>query len=119
MPAPPSGSSGDGTERLKRCIRDLSALTALPSLCVGRTPTEALDIVVDALPTALDCDLIYLFLPGDPPHDRGSLRGAALSADELTEIRTVTTTDADGSDAQLFLSGGKLYCIEAEIPVGR
>ncbi|MES1205390.1 MAG: ATP-binding protein [Pseudomonadota bacterium] len=118
MAAPPSVGSGDGTERLKRCIRDLSALSALPSLCVGRTPAEALDIVVDALPTALNCDLIYLLLPGDPPHDRGAFRGAALSAEELTEIRTVTATDADGADAQLFLSGGKLFCLEAEIPVG-
>ncbi|HVY37356.1 MAG TPA: hybrid sensor histidine kinase/response regulator [Polyangia bacterium] len=118
MAGPPPGNSGDGSERLKRCIRDLSALSALPSLCVGRTPSEALDIVLDALPTALDCDLIYLMLPGEPAHDRGSFRRVALSNDELQEIRAVTATDADGSDAQLFLSGGKLFCIEAEIPIG-
>ena len=61
-PGPPTGEEG----RLQRCIRDLAALNALPSLCVGRTPGEALDIVLDALPTALDCELIYLTLPGEP-----------------------------------------------------
>lgn len=118
MGAAPPSDPGDERGRLKRCIRDLAALNALPSLCVGRTPSEALDIVVDALPTALDCDLVYLMLPGDPAHERGSFRRVALSPSELKEIRTVTATDADGSDAQLFLSGGRLFCIEAEIPIG-
>ena len=46
---------------------DLAALNALPSMCVGRTPGEALAIVLEALPTALTCDLVYLVLPGSPP----------------------------------------------------
>ena len=115
MSASPPGGSDD--DRLKRCIRDLAALNALPSLCVGRTPAEALDIVLDALPTALSCELVYLTLPGEP-HERGSFQRAPLSPAELTEIRSVMTSDADGSAAELFLSGGKLFCIEAEIPIG-
>jgi signal transduction histidine kinase/ActR/RegA family two-component response regulator len=118
MSAAPPSPAADERDRLKRCIRDLAALNALPSLCVGRTPGEALDIVVDALPTALDCDLVYLMLPGDPAHESGSFRRAPLSPEQLNELRTVTATDADGSDAQLFLSGGRLFCLEAEIPIG-
>ena len=57
--------------RLQRCIRDLAALNALPSLCVGRTPDEALAIVLDALPTALTCDFIQIALPRQPPLERG------------------------------------------------
>jgi signal transduction histidine kinase/ActR/RegA family two-component response regulator len=118
MAAAPPSHPGDERDRLKRCIRDLSALSALPSLCVGRTPSEALEIVLDALPTALDCELIYLMLPGDPAHEHGSFRRVPLSPEQLAEIRAVTATDADGSDAQLFLSGGRVFCIEAEIPIG-
>ncbi len=114
-PSPPGGPDDD---RLKRCIRDLAALNALPSLCVGRTPGEALDIVMDALPTALNCELVYLKLPGEPEHERASLRRAPLGPAELGEIRAVTASDADGSAAEVFLSGRRLFCIEAEIPVG-
>ena len=103
--------------RLQRCIRDLAALNALPSLCVGRTPDEALGVVLDALPTALGCDLVYLYLPTKP--ERGSLRGQLMTPAQLQEVATVTMVDADGSEAQLFLEGGKLYCLEAEIPIGR
>jgi hypothetical protein len=35
--------TGDGSSRLHRCIRDLAALNALPSMCIGRSPDEALD----------------------------------------------------------------------------
>ena len=112
MPASPPGS-GDGSERLQRCIRDLAALNALPSMCVGRTSGEALEIVLDALPTALICDLVYLMIPGSPPAERGSLRGAPMTEPELAEMAAVTATDADGTDAQVFLAGGTFFCLEA------
>jgi signal transduction histidine kinase/ActR/RegA family two-component response regulator len=116
MSATPPG--GDRVGRLQRCIRDLAALNALPSLCVGRTPEEALGIVLDALPTALACDLVYLSLPGKRGAERGTLCGSPMTPFELAEVATVTATDADGSDGQLFLAGGKVFCMEAEIPVG-
>jgi signal transduction histidine kinase/CheY-like chemotaxis protein len=110
--------STDETQRIQRCIRDLAALNALPSLCVGRTPDETLDIVMDALPTALDCDLVYLSLPGSPGRERGSFRGAALSETALAELRGATVAGADGMEARLFLSEGNLFCLEAEVPLG-
>jgi hypothetical protein len=63
---------------LQHCIRDLATLNALPAMCIGRTPSEALDIVIDALPTALSCELVHLTL-----HDgnvRASLRGTPVAA---------------------------------------
>jgi signal transduction histidine kinase/ActR/RegA family two-component response regulator len=117
MPPPPAGS-GDGNGRLQRCIRDLAALNALPSMCVGQTPEEALDTVLDTLPTVLDCELVYLMLPGSPSKEHGVLRGAPMGETQLAEIRAVTTTDADGSDARLFLAGGKHWCLEVEVPIG-
>ncbi len=105
-------------ERLKRCIRDLSALTALPSLCVGRTPDETLDILIDALPTALTCDVVYIMFPGQPPQERASLHRARQSAEQLALIRAVSANDNDGADATLFIAGERLWCIEAEVPLG-
>ncbi|HEV7555414.1 MAG TPA: HAMP domain-containing sensor histidine kinase, partial [Kofleriaceae bacterium] len=116
MPTTPP--SGDRTAGLQRCIRDLAALSALPSMCVGRTPEESLAIVLEALPTVLGCDLVYVQVPGDPSTERGSLRGRAMTSSELAEVAAVTLADADGSDALLFLASGNLYCLEAEIPIG-
>src|ERR671927_1721611 len=94
-PSPDSCDDGDG--RLNRCIRDLAALNALPSMCVGRSPAETLEIVLDALPTALDCELIYLRLPG--PKERVSLGGASLSEPRLAEVAGVIASCGDDSEA--------------------
>jgi signal transduction histidine kinase/ActR/RegA family two-component response regulator len=106
------------SDRLERCIRDLAALNALPSMCVGRTPEEALAVVIEALPTVLSCDLIYLKLPGSPPQELGAFGGMPLTEIQLADIRAVTSADGDGTDAQLFLADGKIWCLEAEIPIG-
>ncbi|HEX8107564.1 MAG TPA: hypothetical protein VF516_07530, partial [Kofleriaceae bacterium] len=83
----PSDSGEDESDRrLDRCIRDLAALNALPSMCIGRSPGEALGIVVDALPTALSCDLVYLALPGSPPAERAIVRGAQVPEAELPAL---------------------------------
>ena len=114
----PASSPLSNDERLRRCIRDLAGLTALPSLCIGRTPDEALDILIDALPTALSCDLVYFLVPGSPAKERGALDRVTLSPDRLDEIRAITAGDDDGADAEVFVAGGKLWCMEAEISVG-
>ena len=87
-------------------------------MCVGRTPEEALAIVLDTLPTALTCDLVYVMLPGAPPTELGSLRGGPMAASQIAEMVAVTAADADGIDAQVFLAGGTFWCLEAEIPIG-
>lgn len=114
---PPSPGDTSGQKRLKRCIRDLAALTALPSLCIGRTPEEALDILIEALPTALGCDLIYFLVPGPTPQERGWMGGAPMPPERLGEIRVITAADADGADATVFVQDEKLWCIEAEVPL--
>jgi signal transduction histidine kinase/ActR/RegA family two-component response regulator len=103
---------------LQRCIRDLAALSALPSLCVGRTPEEALEIVLEALPTALSCQLVFLGLPGTPPKQRGRLDGEPMGEEQLAQIRAVTGAAADGAESQVFLGQRTLWCLEAEIPCG-
>jgi len=87
-------------------------------MCVGKTPNETLEIILEALPTALDCALVYLEVPGQPPRATGHFHGAPLSEAQLADIRAVTSADPDDLDARLFLDGGVLWCLEAEIPMG-
>lgn len=113
-----SPGGGDAVVRLKRCIRDLAALDALPSMCIGRSPEEALDIMLDALPTALACDLVYLAVPGSPPVERASLRGAAVSAAGLPALRAAIAAEADGTAAVVIPGAGSLWCLDADVRVG-
>jgi hypothetical protein len=118
MAASPSSRSEDAEARLQRCIRDLAALHGLPSMCVGRSPDEAMAVVLDALPTALSCDLLYLTVPGNPARTHASLRGHELDPRQLAELRIVTAKDGDGVDALVVLGGERLWCLEAEVPLG-
>src|ERR1044071_881800 len=88
MPEVPPNDRGDDerARRLQRCIRDLAALNALPSMCIGRSPDEVLAIVLDALPTALSCELVYLMLPGSPATERAALRGTELPRAALAAL---------------------------------
>lgn len=118
MESPPSDSGSDGPGRLERCIRDLAALNALPSLCIGRSPDEALAIVFDALPTALSSQFIYLSVPGPPARERASYDGVALDDVSLAELRATLAADATSARRLDFGRLGELWCVEAEIPVG-
>jgi signal transduction histidine kinase len=113
-----ASSTDDAIDRLRRCIRDLAALNALPSLCVGRTLDEALETLLDVLPAALACDLVFLQLPEPTPHACGSVDRAPLTPEQLTQVAVLATDDSDGADATVFLAGERLWCMEAEIPVG-
>jgi signal transduction histidine kinase/ActR/RegA family two-component response regulator len=104
-------------ERLERCIRDLAALNALPSMCVGRSPDEAFAIVADALPVALGCNLVCLSVPGATPRHGGWLDRAPLTATEIAGL--LDATHVDGSDAILYCRNRKLFCLQLDIPIGR
>jgi signal transduction histidine kinase/ActR/RegA family two-component response regulator len=108
----------EGARRLHRCIRDLAALNALPSMCIGRSFDEALDIVVDALPTALSCDLLYLALPGSPPLLRAVLRGVQVPEGERAALAVALGSDAGVDGRRIAPGAGELWCTEAAVPLG-
>ncbi|HMJ15894.1 MAG TPA: hybrid sensor histidine kinase/response regulator [Polyangiaceae bacterium] len=118
MSGVPPSDMNDASGRLQRCIRDLAALNALPSMCVGRSPDEALDIVLDALPTALTCDLVYLEVPGAPPKERISLLGGPVRDALFAEVRAALATALDRAAVLVIPSAGQLWCCEAALPVG-
>jgi signal transduction histidine kinase/CheY-like chemotaxis protein len=110
MPETPS------SRRLQRCIRDLTTLNALPAMCVGRTLEEALDIIVDALPTALSCELIHLTL-----HDgrvRTSLRGAPVGGEALTTLTGRLARRPEPAEVTVLEQPERLWCLAVEVPIG-
>ena len=110
--------SSGGESRLERCIRDLTALNALPAMCIGRTPAQALELVLDTLPTVLEADLVLLLLPGTPAEERGLLRGKALSAEQIAALKLVRS--ATPGDGAVDIEGiGSLRYFEAEVPLGK
>jgi signal transduction histidine kinase/ActR/RegA family two-component response regulator len=104
------------SHRLNRCIRDLATLNALPSMCIGRSPEEVLEIVSDALPTALSCELVYLAL-----HDgraRASLRSAPVVGDALSALSAALARGPDASGLIELELPERLWCLEVELPIG-
>jgi signal transduction histidine kinase/ActR/RegA family two-component response regulator len=118
MSEPPSSSTGDDGGRLHRCIRDLATLQALPSMCIGRSPDETLEIVLDAVPTALGCRLLHLTLPGPPAKERASLRGTPLDEQGMAALRLAIDARADAEGAIVIPGANKLWCIDVDLPVG-
>lgn len=118
---PPSDTSdarnSDEVRRLHRCIRDLAALNALSSLCIGRSPEETLDIVLDALPTALSCELVYLELPGQA-RQRAVLDGVALPDPDVAALAAGLPDTVDASHPVSLPLAGALWCLEAIVPLG-
>jgi signal transduction histidine kinase/ActR/RegA family two-component response regulator len=112
----PPGSP-DENASLQHCIRDLAALNALPSMCIGRSPDEALDLILDALPTALSCDLVYFALPGAPATERAIYLGAAATPSIYDAVRAAVAGDAD-DQGEIAIDEARLRYVHADVPLG-
>jgi signal transduction histidine kinase/CheY-like chemotaxis protein len=110
--------NSDGGRRLERCIRDMAALNALQSMCIGRSPDEAFDLMLDALPTALSCDLVYLSVPGAPPVARATLHGAAVPEPALAAMAAFISSGAQTSAALVLPILGEFWCFDAQVTIG-
>jgi signal transduction histidine kinase len=110
-------SAHEGSSRLQRCIRDLVALNALPALCVGRSPDEAFEIALQALPTVLGCELLFIALPGTTPRTRARLAGSELVDVALVRLEAALQSTLDPSQPITF-DGRQLWCCEVELPIG-
>ncbi|HEX3777460.1 MAG TPA: HAMP domain-containing sensor histidine kinase, partial [Polyangiaceae bacterium] len=109
-------SERSSTEKLERCVRDLAALNALPSMCVGRSLDEALAMLVDALPTVLGCNVLCVTIPEPLGRRCGWLAGEPLSAAEIDQLSDAAYVD--GTDLVLYCRGRKLFCLQLDIPLG-
>jgi signal transduction histidine kinase/ActR/RegA family two-component response regulator len=95
----------------------LAALNALPSLCVGQTPEATLEIIVDALPTILGCELLFVSLPKMPRKGRSRFLGSELDDERLAELEAALGA-IDPSRSSISFGGRQLWCLEVELPVG-
>ena len=118
MSGSPPNSSGDEPGRLELCIRDLVALNALPSMCVGRSPAETLEVVLDALPAALSCELLFLQLPGSPPQNYAVI-DRQPATDETTQAIAAFVDDQDVENHSITIrDAGPFWCVAADLGVG-
>jgi len=104
------------SNRLKRYIRDLATLNALPAMCIARTPEDTLDIIVDALPNVLSCDFMHLTL-----HDgrvRASLRGAPMGGPALAATTEALAREPDDSGVIGLGMPERLSCLVVDMPIG-
>jgi signal transduction histidine kinase/ActR/RegA family two-component response regulator len=102
--------------RLHHCIRDLATLNALPAMCIGRTPSEALDIVIDALPTALSCEFVHLTLQDGKV--RASLRGAPLAGPTLVALTAELAREPDPAGVIVVEQPERLWCLAVDVRIG-
>jgi transcriptional regulator with GAF, ATPase, and Fis domain len=74
---------GDQTTDLRRCIRDLAAINALPLLWVGQSARDVVDGFLDALLTALRLDFAYARISdpeGGPVIEAARVNGPSSSS---------------------------------------
>lgn len=76
-------------------------------------------MLLDALPTALGCSLVYLQVPGSPPQERGTVRGAAMTEEQLAQLRLRPSDEGDRDEVQLSVAGASFHCLDLEVPVGK
>ncbi|HVH43381.1 MAG TPA: ATP-binding protein [Labilithrix sp.] len=86
-------------------------------MCIGRSPSETLEIITDALPTALSCEFVYITLPDGK--ERSSLRGAPVAADVLVALTQALARDPNASTAIELGASGKLRFVAVDMPLGR
>jgi len=104
------------SKRLHRCIRDLATLNALPTLCIGRTPEDAFEIAIDALPTALSCEIVH-FTRRDG-RVRASLRGKPLEGAALAELTLALEREPDDAGVIVVEQPERLWCLAVDVPIG-
>jgi PAS domain S-box-containing protein len=91
---------------LRRCIRDLLALSTLPAILKTFDPYRIADSVATALASMLDSDFVYVLLPGkrdDPPIEIAR-SGKRIAADPLAAIRTALRDVSPAPSSELVLA---------------
>jgi len=109
---------------LRRCIRDLVALSTLPAIWKDYNPDQIADSVAAALVQMLGADFVYLLIPerrGEPLIE--VLRaGAAIASDSLEHIRAALRNKLPACATQrqlkMAIPGGKGSLRLAFAPIG-
>ena len=90
----------DDAQTLRRTMRDLVALSALPAVWNGYQPRQIAEGVADALVSALHLDLVYVRLPGRTEEQKIEVAGSAGRLISSEGTRSI------GHALAPFLAGG-------------
>src|SRR5438874_3626935 len=90
----------DETRTLRRTMRELVALSALPAIWAGYRPVQVAEGLVDVLLSTLSLDLVYIRLPG--PAEGQAIEvarasGAPIPTDQTRDIGRALAPWLDGS----------------------
>ena len=112
-------------QELRRCIRDLVALSALPAIWKTYDPLQIADSVAAALVTMLETEVVYVAVPGEchKPSIEIIRTGAGISAETNASIHTALREclprGSSGKPASAIpLPQGRLYLDSAPIGFG-
>ncbi|HEY3658496.1 MAG TPA: ATP-binding protein [Steroidobacteraceae bacterium] len=112
-------------QELRRCIRDLVALSTLPAIWAGYDPQQIGDSVAATLVSMLSADFIYVTVPRSK--DQSGVEvihpGKGITADSLREFRaTLRRWTVARSDQAINIANplgdGNLRVVSASIGVG-
>ena len=92
----------DETQALRRTMRDLVALSALPAVWVGYQPRQVAEGLADVLLATLRLDLVYLRLPGQTQGQEievARTTGRSARADQARDMGRALAPWLDGGSA--------------------
>jgi PAS domain S-box-containing protein len=90
----------DETRSLRRTMRDLIALSALPAVWAGSRPLQVAEGLADVLLSTLHLDLVYIRLPGQAEGQEievARTAGGATSTDQTRDIGGALAPWLDGN----------------------
>src|SRR3954462_9075898 len=79
------------SSHLRRCLRDLVALSALPALWAGRDPAQIADGLAEVLASMLHADLVYVGLNGLPEGNAIEAAWAAGQPSAASQAQAIGT----------------------------
>src|SRR5438270_6950365 len=88
------------TRTLRRTMRDLVALSALPAVWAGYRPPQVAEGLADVLLSTLRLDLVYIRLPGQAKGQEievARTAGASTPADQAQDIGRALAPWLDGA----------------------
>src|SRR3954469_23288155 len=97
-PQPATQSNQD----LRRCLRDLVALAALPAIWIGHELSRVVDSLAEVLHTMLDLELVYIRIDAaDNTTAAQTARGKSKSSDRIDPISVSQALESILADESL------------------
>jgi signal transduction histidine kinase len=108
---------------LRKCLRDLIALSTLPAIWKDYQPQQIADSVSAALLTMLSADFVYVTLPGtrNDPSVEVTRSGSRMSAAFVSAVESAVRGNGSGRSEQTMsiadpIGAGKLAVVS--VPIG-